>query len=150
MESVAAAFIGLLKQKAREYPLSCGVNARVVKNSYDMLKDAEKKGAEFVFGGPEYLTETSLAPVLLTGVTKDMSISDEESFGPSASIFVVKDDSELIIVVNDSVYGLDAFLHTRDMTRAVNIAVNLEVGRVRVNSAAHEGMWLCPAVVLRN
>ena len=145
MESVAEKFIELLKQQALAFPGSLGVNTRVVRNAYEMLVDAKEKGAEFVFGDATYLTESSLSPVLVKGVTKDMLMWDEETFGPSASIFVVKDDSELISVVNDSAYGLDAFLHTRSMGRAIELAKHLEVGRVRVNSPAHEGKLPYPA-----
>jgi acyl-CoA reductase-like NAD-dependent aldehyde dehydrogenase len=95
-------------------------------------------------GEPTYLTETSLSPVLVKGVTKDMLMWDEETFGPSASIFVVENDSEAISIVNDSAYGLDAFIHTGDMRRAIDMANHLEVGRVRVNGPGHERKLFCP------
>ena len=146
LQSIADEFIELLKRKASEYPQSSGVNTRIVKASYDFLVDAREKGAEFILGNPEYCSgsDTSLRVALLTGVTKDMKMWDEESFGPSAIVIVVKDDAEMIDVVNESSYGLDAFLHTKDMKRALDIARQLDVGRVRVNNPAHERKcWIC-------
>lgn len=124
-----------------EFPQGQGVNTRIVKNSYDMLVDAESKGAKFILGKPEYINETTLAPALLTNVTKDMKIWDEESFGPSATVIIVEDDEEAIRVVNESSYGLDAFVHTRDMKRALYMARQLEVGKLRVNGTTHEGRF---------
>lgn len=145
MESIADKFIDLLKQKALEFPQQQGVNTRIVNIAYNMLVEAQEKGAEFILGKPEKLSEYSLAPVLLMKTTRDMKIWDEESFGPSATVIIVQNDEELIEVVNQSSYGLDAYLHTRDMKRAVDIAQQLEVGRVRVNNPAHEGLilWYC-------
>ena len=139
---MADKFIALLKTAALNHPPSRGVNARIVRNSYDMLADAESKGAKFILGKPEYLSETSLAPVLVTGVTKDMKMWDEETFGPSTTVIVVENDEQAIDTVNESNYGLDAILFTRDMKRAVDMANELEVGRVRVNGTAHEGKFL--------
>lgn len=130
----------MLKEKASKYPQGSGVNARIVKNSYDFLLDAREKGAEFVLGKPEYLsgTNTALHVALLTGVTKDMKLWDEESFGPSATVIIVNDDAQLIDVANQTGYGLDTLLFTQNMKRALDIARQLDVGRVRVNNPGHE------------
>ena len=143
IQSVADKFIELLKIKALEFPQTLGVSSKIVKNAFDTLVDAKDKGARFILGEPERLSEISLAPTLVTGVTKEMRIWDEETFGPSATVIIVENDADIIDIVNESNYGLDAFLHTRDMNRAVNIARQLEVGRVRVNSPAHEGRLSC-------
>jgi acyl-CoA reductase-like NAD-dependent aldehyde dehydrogenase len=139
LRSIAYFFIDRLKRLALQWPETRGVNARIVKTSYEMLCDAQSKGAEFILGKPEYLSETSLAPAILTGITKDMKVWDEESFGPSTTVIVVEDDQQAIRVVNESNYGLDAILFTKDMKRALDIAQELQVGRIRVNGIAHEG-----------
>lgn len=139
MRSVADSFIDLVKKKTLQWPQTHGVNARIVRTSYEMLTDAQSKGAEFILGKPEYLSETSLTPAILTGVTKEMKIWDEESFGPSTTVVVVDDHQQAIRVVNESNYGLDTILFTKDMKRAIEIAQELQVGRIRVNSVAHEG-----------
>ncbi|KAJ9613288.1 hypothetical protein H2200_003230 [Cladophialophora chaetospira] len=138
MQSVADQFIALIKDKAMAYQQGSGVNTNIVNNSYNFLVDAKEKGATFILGEPQYCSETSLQVALLTGVNKTMKMWDEESFGPSATVIIVKNDAELVEVVNESSYGLDAFLHTKDMKRALAIARQLEVGRVRVNNPAHE------------
>lgn len=104
-----------------------------------MLVDAQSKGAQFILGQPEYLSETSLSPAILTGTTKDMKLWDEESFGPSTTIIVAEDHQQAIRIVNESNYGLDAILFTKNMGKAVEIAQELQVGRIRVNSVGHEG-----------
>lgn len=139
LRSIAKPFIGLLKAKALQWPDCYGATARIVKTSYEMLVDAQSKGAKFLLGEPEYRSATSLAPAILTDVTKDMRIWDDESFGPSTTIIVVEDHQQAIRVVNESNYGLDAILFTKDMGKAMEIAQELQVGRVRVNSVAHEG-----------
>lgn len=137
-KNVADKFIELLKRKATEFPQAEGVNTRIVDNAYNMLIDAESKGAKFVLGKPEYLNDHTLAPVLLTNVTKAMKIYDEESFGPSATIIIVEDDEEAVEVANETSYGLDAFVHTHDLRRALYMARQLEVGKLRVNGTTHE------------
>ncbi|KAL6252545.1 hypothetical protein RBB50_000264 [Rhinocladiella similis] len=141
LRSVADSFIDLVKKKTLQWPQTHGVNARIVRTSYEMLTDAQSKGAEFILGKPEYLSETSLTPAILTGVTKEMKIWDEESFGPSTTVVVVDDHQQAIRVVNESNYGLDTILFTKDMKRAIEIAQELQVGRIRVNSVAHEATF---------
>lgn len=139
---VADKFINLLKQKAAGFPQAQGINTRIVSNAYNILVDADSKGAKFIFGKPEYVNETTLAPALVTNVTKEMRIWDEETFGPSATVVIVDDDDDAIRVVNESSYGLDAFIHTKDMRRALYMARRLEVGKLRVNGTTHEGKLL--------
>jgi acyl-CoA reductase-like NAD-dependent aldehyde dehydrogenase len=139
LQSIAEPFIDLLKKKALEWPQSHGVTAQIVKTSYELLVDAQAKGANFILGQPEYRSETSLTPAILTGVTKDMKVWDEESFGPSTTVIVVEDYQHAVRIVNESNYGLDAILFTKDMRKAIQIAQDLQVGRVRVNSVSHEG-----------
>lgn len=136
--SIAEKFIALLKDKACEWPQDHAVNARIIKASYDKLADAKAKGATFILGDAEYFSETALKTVILTDVTKQMEMWDEETFGPSTTIRIVKNEEEAIEVVNESQYGLDAQIFCRDMKKALDIAGRLEVGRVRVNSSGHE------------
>lgn len=134
IKSVASKFIDLLKQKAKKYDPGYGATETLVQKAYEKLKEAEVKGATFIFGKPGYAAHCSLHPVLLTGLTKDMSIWDEETFGPSASVHIVESDEEAIALANDTQYGLNAALHTSNMHRAITIACQLEVGQVHVNA----------------
>jgi acyl-CoA reductase-like NAD-dependent aldehyde dehydrogenase len=134
LESVADKFIELLKLKAEGFAPGSGASGDIVRNAHDTLVDAEKKGAKFLIGGPKYTGPAELLPTIVTGVTRDMRIFDIETFGPSVSVYVVKDDEAAIEAANDSVYGLNASIHTRDMNRAINVGRQLEFGQVHVNS----------------
>jgi acyl-CoA reductase-like NAD-dependent aldehyde dehydrogenase len=69
-----------------------------------------------------------LAPQVLTGVTHDMSVMRDESFGPVVGIMRVRDDEEAIRLMNDSPYGLSAAIWTADVDAAERIGERLETG----------------------
>lgn len=131
---IAEKFISLIKEQTANFDAGSGVNKDIVSKAHVKLVEAEEKGAKFIFGGPQYTGPAGLVPTLLAGVTKSMSIFDEESFGPSASIYIAKDDEEAIQIANDSEYGLNASIHTRDMYRGISIARCLDVGQIHINS----------------
>ncbi|KAF2683990.1 aldehyde dehydrogenase [Lentithecium fluviatile CBS 122367] len=99
-----------------------------------LLQEAQQKGAEVLTGGLEYLSETSLKPTLITGVTKDMRIADEETFGPSAAVYIAEDDEEAVRLANDSKYGLNAAVHSKSWEHAYEVARQLEYGQVHINN----------------
>ena len=144
LESIAEEFIKLIKEKAKNFAPGSGVSEDVASKAYDALVEAEEKGAEFILGGPKKTGPAELLPSILKGVTKDMRIFDVETFGPSFSTYIVKDEEEAIAVANNSVYGLNASIHTNDMYRAIRVGRRLEFGQVHVNSltAHNEGMRL--------
>jgi acyl-CoA reductase-like NAD-dependent aldehyde dehydrogenase len=76
-----------------------------------------------------------LAPQVLTGVTHDMSVMTEESFGPVVGIMPVKSDEEAVYLMNDSAYGLTASIWTRDPAAAEAIGGAVETGTVFMNRA---------------
>ena len=135
LESIADKFIPMLKEHGESYAPGSGVSAEVVGNAHKRLVEAQEKGAKFILGGPKYTGPAELLPTIVTGVTKDMAMFDLESFGPSVSIYVVKDDEEAIAVANNSSFGLNASIHTSDMYRAVKVSRRLEFGQVHVNSS---------------
>lgn len=102
-------------------------------HAYDVLKDAEEKGAKFLVNGAEYISETSLKPTLVTNISEDARIKDEETFGPSASVYMAEDDDDAIQKANDSAYGLSAGVHSKNWEHAYNVAVQLEYGQVQIN-----------------
>ena len=69
-----------------------------------------------------------LAPQILTNVDHSMRIMREESFGPVVGIMPVKDDSEAIVLMNDSPYGLTASVFTQDQAAAVRIGGQVDTG----------------------
>jgi acyl-CoA reductase-like NAD-dependent aldehyde dehydrogenase len=84
-----------------------------------------------------------LTPQILTGVTHDMRVMREESFGPVVGIMPVKDDEEAIALMNDSDFGLTASLWTRDLERAERVGDRIETGTVFLNRADYLDPGLC-------
>jgi vanillin dehydrogenase len=70
---------------------------------------------------------------VLTGVTPDMRIYHEESFGPVVSLICAEDSEDALRIANDSDYGLAAAIITNDMQKALDLSMRLESGMVHVN-----------------
>lgn len=94
--------------------------------------------ADFPQDGGAYLM-----PQILTGVTHDMRVMREESFGPVVGIMPVKDDAEAIALMNDSNFGLTASVWTADTARAMAIGDQIETGTVFQNRADYLDPGLC-------
>jgi acyl-CoA reductase-like NAD-dependent aldehyde dehydrogenase len=75
-----------------------------------------------------------VAPTVLGGVTPDMTIAQEEIFGPVASLMRFGNDDQAVAIANGTNYGLTAAICTRDEARAARLAQRLEVGMVFVNN----------------
>jgi acyl-CoA reductase-like NAD-dependent aldehyde dehydrogenase len=84
-----------------------------------------------------------LTPQVLTGVTHDMRVMRDESFGPVVGIMAVKDDEEAIALMNDSEFGLTAAIFTADAEAAESIAARLDTGTVFMNRADYLDPALC-------
>jgi acyl-CoA reductase-like NAD-dependent aldehyde dehydrogenase len=98
-----------------------------------LLDDAIGKGADIVAGG---LAENALmGPTLVDRVTREMSIYDEETFGPVTTIVRVKGAEQALEVANDTAYGLSSSIFSRDVTRALELAGRLDAGCVHINGA---------------
>jgi len=72
-------------------------------------------------------------PTVLTGVTRDMPVFREETFGPVAAVIRVRDEAEAIAVANDSSFGLGSAVWTGDPDRGKRLAARIEAGAVFVN-----------------
>jgi succinate-semialdehyde dehydrogenase / glutarate-semialdehyde dehydrogenase len=100
--------------------------------------DATSKGAAVLAGGGR-LTEDDLArgrfyaPTVLTGVTRDMRIYREETFGPIAAVIAFDDEEEVITAANDTTYGLASYLYTTNIAKATRISEALQFGIVGIN-----------------
>jgi succinate-semialdehyde dehydrogenase/glutarate-semialdehyde dehydrogenase len=97
------------------------------------VADALERGAEVVLGG-ETLDGQFFAPSILTGVTAEMAMSREETFGPVAGIARFSTESEAVGTANDTPYGLAAYFFSRDFGRITRVGEALEYGILGVNT----------------
>jgi vanillin dehydrogenase len=97
------------------------------------ILDARTKGANVIMGGSH--DGRIFEPTVLTGVTKDMRVYGEETFGPVVSIFSVKDSEEALQIANDTEYGLSAAVITNDLQKAFDLSLRLEAGMVHINDS---------------
>lgn len=99
------------------------------------LDDAVAKGAVVLVGGkhrPE-IGPWFFEPTILTGVTPDMLVYAEETFGAIASLYLVDSDDEAVLAANASEYGLNAAVFTASAGRARRVADALEAGSININ-----------------
>lgn len=102
------------------------------------VQDALQKGAKLVSGGErlqggDYDKGHFYKPTILTGVTQEMIISSEETFGPVAPVYSFKTEEEAVALANHPDYGLAAYMYTNDLGRATRMSENLEFGIVGIN-----------------
>ncbi len=112
------------------------------------VEDARAHGARVLAGGrarPD-LGPFFYEPTVLEGVTAAMECRDEETFGPVVAVYRVRSDEEAIRLANDSDYGLNASIFTRDVSRGRAIAQAIKVGTVNINEgyAAAWGSMAAP------
>jgi len=120
--------------------IGCGplVNEAAVAKVEAQVNDAVAKGAEALVGGNR-LTEGALAkghffaPTVLAGVTADMVIATEETFGPVAPIITYDDPAKVVDLANDTNYGLAAYVYTNDLSTALRTVEGLRFGIIGVN-----------------
>ena len=109
------------------------INKGAIERVQALVDDALAKGAKILSGGkaqgPCYM------PTVLHGVTPEMRVYHEESFGPLASIVIAADDEEALRVANDTEYGLSSAVFSRDVSKAMKLAERLETGICHINGA---------------
>jgi succinate-semialdehyde dehydrogenase/glutarate-semialdehyde dehydrogenase len=114
------------------------INQEAVAKVERHVRDALEKGARLMYGGNR-LTGDGFAngqffePTVLTGVTSEMVIAQEETFGPVAPIFTFRTEEEALELANHPNYGLAAYVYTTDLGRSVRMSEQLEFGIVGIN-----------------
>ena len=110
------------------------INEAAVEKVESHVKDALSKGAKLLAGGKKHqLGGTFYEPTVLSGVTKEMLVAKEETFGPMAPIFKFETEEEAIDLANDTEFGLAAYFYSRDIGRIWRVSEGLEYGIVGVN-----------------
>jgi succinate-semialdehyde dehydrogenase/glutarate-semialdehyde dehydrogenase len=113
------------------------ISARQLTRVQQHVDDAVSHGARVLAGGSARPDAGPFffEPTVLEGVTEDMVLCDEETFGPVVALYPVHSDEEAIRLANDTAFGLNAAVITRDKTAGRTIAQRLHAGTVNVNEA---------------
>ncbi|NVO56796.1 NAD-dependent succinate-semialdehyde dehydrogenase [Rhodobacteraceae bacterium B1Z28] len=111
------------------------INDKAVAKVQDHIADATAKGGQILTGGqPHDLGSTFFQPTIVTGVTQDMKVAQEETFGPLAPLFKFEDEDDVIAMANDTIFGLASYFYAKDLSRVYKVAEALEYGIVGVNT----------------
>jgi len=115
------------------------IDMAAVEKTEEHITDAVSKGAKLLIGGKRQKIaglagDTFLSPAILTGVTANMLVATEETFGPMAPIFRFHDDDEVIAAANATNYGLAAYFYGQNLKRVFRLAEALEYGMIGINT----------------
>ena len=115
--------------------VGCLIEEAAVQKVERHIANATANGALVVVGGHRHpLGHTFFEPTVLEGVTRDMAMSCEETFGPCAGLMRFSTEEEALDIANDTPYGLSAYFFTRDLARMWRVAEALDVGIVGINT----------------
>tara|TARA_R110002110_G_scaffold25867_28_gene95780 strand:- start:14585 stop:16063 length:1479 start_codon:yes stop_codon:yes gene_type:complete len=111
------------------------VNMDAVTKIEEHIADAVAKGARVMTGGNRHaLGGSFFEPTIVTGVTQDMAVAQEETFGPMAPLFKFDTEQEVIGHANDTIFGLAAYFYAQNIGRITRVQEALEYGIVGVNT----------------
>jgi succinate-semialdehyde dehydrogenase / glutarate-semialdehyde dehydrogenase len=111
------------------------INDQALAKVESHVADALAQGAKIATGGQRHaLGGNFYEPTVLTGITNEMRVAREETFGPVAPLFRFKDEAEVIRLANDTEFGLAAYFYTRDLARSWRVQEALEYGIVGLNT----------------
>jgi len=137
---IAGAFLDKFAAKASALPagdprghvvLGSCITSEAAHRVGDLIRDAVGKGAKVLCGGPS--DNAIMNATIVDGVTDQMELYHQESFGPVVSIIHVDGDDEAVRVANDTEYGLSAAVYSKDIGRALKVARRVESGICHIN-----------------
>ena len=99
------------------------------------IQDSVEAGARIICGGKR-INKTFIEPTIVADVTREMSLFREECFGPVAPFTRFSTEEEGIDLANDSIYGLQGAVYSKDISRALRVADEMDVGGVVVNGSS--------------
>lgn len=143
-DSIHDAFVAKLKTAIEAMKVGDGledgvtqaalINRDAADKVMEHLEDALGKGAKVVTGGQRHQRGGSFVqPTLITGVTTDAQLCQEETFGPLAAVIPFQTEEDAIRIANDTPYGLAAYFYSDNIHRCWRVAEALESGMVGVN-----------------
>ncbi|TGZ83042.1 putative succinate-semialdehyde dehydrogenase Uga2 [Ascodesmis nigricans] len=139
-------FANRFTEKVKEFSLGHGfgsdtthgplIHDRAVDKAHSHVQDAVSQGATVTLGGAhrEDLGPNFYDLTVLTGMTKEMAIHREETFGPVAALFKFSTEKEVVELANQSEVGLAGYFFSSNMGRIWRVAEALEVGMVGINT----------------
>ena len=111
------------------------INMDAVEKVQEHISDVISGGGKVLTGGKTHsLGGTFFEPTVLTGVTNDMKVATEETFGPVAPLFKFETEEEVIHLANHTIFGLASYFYARDIGRITRVQEALEYGMVGVNT----------------
>ena len=118
-------------------PMVSRQQAETVRN---YIQKGIDEGAQVLVGGPEqpegFEKGYYVKPTVFAGVTPDMTIAQEEIFGPVLSVLTYEDDDDAVRIANGTVFGLSGAVQSADVERAKRVALRMRTGQVDINGAA--------------
>lgn len=128
-----------IKEGGHLGPLSSRVQFDKVQG---LIEKGIEEGAELVAGGPGkpegFATGYFVKPTVFAGVNNQMTIAQEEIFGPVLTMIPFDTEEQAIEIANDTPYGLAAYFSTSDKERANRVAGQLRAGMISLNSASQD------------
>ncbi len=110
------------------------IHARALEKVERHLTDAVSKGAKIATGGKKHARGGNFfEPTVLSGMTREMQIFSEETFGPIAALYKFDTEEDVIRMANDTEFGLAAYFYSRDIGRVWRVGEALEYGMVGIN-----------------
>ncbi|WP_241302101.1 aldehyde dehydrogenase family protein [Burkholderia stabilis] len=118
------------------------VSAKQWERVQSYIRIGQEEGAVLLAGGegrPEGLQAGwFVKPTVFSRASNRMRIAQEEIFGPVLTVIPYEDDADAIAIANDTRYGLSAMVLGKDRERCERVALQIDAGRVLVNTLAHE------------
>jgi acyl-CoA reductase-like NAD-dependent aldehyde dehydrogenase len=144
-ESIAEKFAAAVVERSRLVkvgdPLTAGVQVGAITTEKQLetilshIDGARQAGATVLLGGSRIASNGMyVEPTVVTGVTRDMAIANEEVFGPVLSVLSFKDLDDAIDLANSTLYGLSAAVWSQDFSTCMTAARRIKAGTVWVNT----------------
>jgi succinate-semialdehyde dehydrogenase/glutarate-semialdehyde dehydrogenase len=138
-------FVGKLARAAAKLKVGSGLDAgteqgplidvKAVEKTEEHIADALARGGTLLTGGRRHaLGGTFFEPTVIAGVTQDMLVAREETFGPLAPVIRFETEAEAIAMANDTEFGLAAYFYATNLSRVWRVAEAIESGMVAINT----------------